>query len=173
MACKYQNTAEGYIRMFPDTQNRNEGIFAKTTTKGVFSLKESLDTQNLVVKFDGGIRGGVLAENASDNFPQQKKLENNLPNFARSSPPISPKTSPTSLWKALVFRKWTFPRRPLFQKIPSSNRMGVCPSTVRPVFPVLVFQQSKQQNRTRTTSSTVLGAPPNRTRTKKFPLEEL
>ena len=48
-----------------------------------------------------------------------------------------------------------------------------CPSTVRRVFPVLVFQLSKQQNRTRTTSSTVLGTPPNRTRTKKFPLEEL
>ena len=41
------------------------------------------------------------------------------------------------------------------------------------VFPVLVFQLSKQQNRIRTTSSTVLGTPPNRTRTKKFPLEEL
>ena len=59
-------------------------------------------TQNLVVKFDGEICGGVLVENASDNFPQQKKLENLLPNFAGSSPPISPKTSPTSLWKSLV-----------------------------------------------------------------------
>ena len=58
--------------------------------------------QNLVVKFDGEICGGVLVENASDDFPQQKKLENLLPNFARSSPPISPKTSPTSLWKSLV-----------------------------------------------------------------------
>ena len=38
---------------------------------------------------------------------------------------------------------------------------------------MLVFQLSKQQNRTRTTFSTVLGTPPNRTRTKKFPLEEL
>ena len=41
-------------------------------------------------------------ENVSDDFPQQKKLENLLPNFAGSSPPISPKTSPTSLWKSLV-----------------------------------------------------------------------
>ena len=41
-------------------------------------------------------------ENASDDFPQQKKLENLLPNFAGSSPPISPKTSPTSHWKSLV-----------------------------------------------------------------------
>ena len=32
---------------------------------------------------------------------------------------------------------------------------------------------SKQQNRTRTTPSTVLETPPNRTRTKKFLLEEL
>ena len=32
-------------------------------------------TQNLVVKFDGEICGGVLVENASDDFPQQKKLE--------------------------------------------------------------------------------------------------
>ena len=59
-------------------------------------------TQNLVVKFDGEICGGVLVENASDDFPQQEKLENLLPNFAGSSPPISPKTSPTSLWKSLV-----------------------------------------------------------------------
>ena len=43
-------------------------------------------------------------EDASDDFPQQKKLENLLPNFAGSSPPISPKTSPTSLWKSLVLR---------------------------------------------------------------------
>ena len=35
-------------------------------------------------------------------FSQQKKLENLLPNFAGSSPPSSPKTSPTSLWKSLV-----------------------------------------------------------------------
>ena len=41
-------------------------------------------------------------KNASDDFPQQKKLENLLPNFAGSSPPISPKTSPTSLWTSLV-----------------------------------------------------------------------
>ena len=63
-------------------------------------------SQNLVVKFDGEIRGGVLVENASDNFPQQKKLENLLPNFAGSSPPISPKTSPTSLWKSLGPKIW-------------------------------------------------------------------
>ena len=61
-------------------------------------------TQNLVVKFDGDICGGVLVENASDDFPQQKKLENLLPNFAGISPPILPKTSPTSLWKSLVLK---------------------------------------------------------------------
>ena len=49
----------------------------------------------------------------------------------------------------------------------------VSEGTVWCVFPVLVFQLSKQQNRTWTTSSTVLGTPPNRTRTKRFPLEEL
>ena len=59
-------------------------------------------TQNLVVKFDGEICGGVLVDNASDDFPQQKKLKDLLPNFAGSSPPISPKTSPTSLWESLV-----------------------------------------------------------------------
>ena len=48
------------------------------------------------------LRWSFGGENASDNFPQQKKLENLLPNFAGSSPPISPKTSPTSLWKSLV-----------------------------------------------------------------------
>ena len=37
-------------------------------------------------------------------FSQQKKPENLLPNFAGSSPPISPKTSPTSLWKSLVLK---------------------------------------------------------------------
>ena len=50
--------------------------------------------------------------------------------------------------------------------------LGQCPSTVRPVFPVLVFQLSKQQNSTRTTSSIALGTPPNRTRTRKLRLEE-
>ena len=40
--------------------------------------------------------------NASDDFCQQNKLEYLLPNFAGSSPPISPKSSPTSLWKSLV-----------------------------------------------------------------------
>ena len=35
--------------------------------------------------------------------------------------------------------------------------LGRCPSTVRPVFPVLVFQLGMQQNRPRTTSSTVFG----------------
>ena len=59
-------------------------------------------TQSLVVKFDGEICCGVLVDSASDNFPRQKKLENLLPNFAGSSPPISLKTSPTSLWKSLV-----------------------------------------------------------------------
>ena len=59
-------------------------------------------TQNLVVKFDGEICGGVLVENASEDFPSKRELENLLPNFAGSSPPISPKTSPTSLWKSLV-----------------------------------------------------------------------
>ena len=61
-------------------------------------------TQNLVVKFDGEICGGVLVENVSDDFPQQKKLENLLPNFAGSSPPISPQTSPASLWNLLVLK---------------------------------------------------------------------
>ena len=56
------------------------------------------------MKFGGDICGGVLVENASDDFPQQRKLENLPPNFAGSSPPISPKTSPTSLWKSLVLK---------------------------------------------------------------------
>ena len=46
----------------------------------------------------------------------------------------------------------------------SHPQIGRCLSTVRPVFPVLVFQLSKQQNRT------VLQTPPNRTQTKKLPL---
>ena len=41
-------------------------------------------------------------EYAFDEFPQKKKLEYLFPNFAGSSPPISPKTPPTSLWKLLV-----------------------------------------------------------------------
>ena len=43
--------------------------------------------------------------------------------------------------------------------------VGRCPSTVRPMSPALVFQLSKQQNCTWTTSSTVLRTPPNHTRT--------
>ena len=59
-------------------------------------------TQNLAVKFNGEICGGVLVENASGDFPSKRSSKNLLPNFAGSSPPISPKTSPTSLWKSLV-----------------------------------------------------------------------
>ena len=51
-----------------------------------------------------------------------------------------------------------------------TNHLGRCPTTVRPVFAVVVFQPSKQQNRTWTTSSTLLGTPPNSTRTKRIPL---
>ena len=49
-----------------------------------------------------------------------------------------------------------------------SQLLGRCPSTVRCVFPMLVFQLSKQQNCTQTTSSTVLGTHPNCTRTKTW-----
>ena len=73
-------------------------------------------TQNLVVKLDGEICGGVLVENASDDFPQQKKLENLLPNFAGSSPPISPKTSPTSLWNLWCLLIDWFDREPKTQR---------------------------------------------------------
>ena len=79
-----------------------------------------------------------MVENASDDFPQQKELENILPNFAGSSPPISPKTSPTSLWKSLVLTYETLishvlsgmfrgsaslaiPRRKSFAAIPSAS----------------------------------------------------
>ena len=55
-------------------------------------------------------------ENASDDFPQQKKLENLLPNLAGSSPPISPKTSPTSLWKSLVLTTFRISRIRGFEK---------------------------------------------------------
>ena len=71
-------------------------------------------TQNLVVKFVGEICGGVLVENASDNFPQQKQPKNLLLNFAGSSPPISPKTSPTSLWKSLVLNNAAIYRKLAF-----------------------------------------------------------
>ena len=67
-----------------------------------FTIVGPATAQNLVVKLDGEICGGVLVENASDDFSQQKKLKNLLPSFAGSSPPISPKTSPTSLWESLV-----------------------------------------------------------------------
>ena len=73
-------------------------------------------------------------------------------------------------------KKRKYPKRPPSLSMPALQRgaclgrgeafgcppvLGRCPSTVRPVFPMLVFQRSKQQNRTRTTSSTVLGTPPN------------
>ena len=40
-----------------------------------------------------------------------------------------------------------------------------CPSTVRSVFPMLVFQPSEQRNHTQTTPSTVLRTTPNHART--------
>ena len=78
------------------------------------------------------------------------------------------------MWKPILEENVL--KHTLFSLSMHSSRVtsiGRCPSTVRPVFPLLVVQLSKQQNRTRTTSSTVLETPPNRTRTKKFPLEEL
>ena len=68
------------------------------------------------MKFDGEICGGVLVENASDDFPQQNKLENLLANFAGTSPPIPAKTSPTSLWKSLVLTFWKTDEEVIFCK---------------------------------------------------------
>ena len=64
----------------------------------------------------GEICGGVLVENASDDFPQPENLENILPNFAGSSPPILPTTSPTSLWKSLVLRIQKPQDDPIYEK---------------------------------------------------------
>ena len=83
-----------------------------------------------------------------------------FPSFSTGKPPPTISPSPRDMNRS------SYP----FVK---TTLIGMCPSTVRPVFPVLVFQLSKQQNRTRTNSSTVLGTPTNRTRTKKFSLEEL
>ena len=82
---------------FPDNK---ESVTVSVTFR--FVILGPATTQNLVVKFDGEICGGALVEDASGDFPSKKKLENLLPNFAESSPPISPKTSPTSPWKSLV-----------------------------------------------------------------------
>ena len=87
--------------------SQNSPSLAQNSVSPLFRNIGPATTQNLAVKFDGEICGGVLVENASDDFPQQKRLENLLPNFAGSSPPISPKTSPTSLWKSLVLRNST------------------------------------------------------------------
>ena len=46
--------------------------------------------------------------------------------------------------------------------------LGWCPSAVRPVFPMLVLQPSKQQNRTRTSSLTVPRTPPNRSQVEEW-----
>ena len=81
--------------------------------------------QNLVVKFDGEICGGVSVENDSDDFLQQKKLENLLPNFAGSSPPISPKTSPTSLWKSLALTHASYRRGDLSLRSPMRYGCGI------------------------------------------------
>ena len=77
-------------------------IFFDAIENGSITNLGPATTQNFVVKFDGEICGGVWWKTLLTIFPQQKKLENLLPNFAGSSPPISPKTSPTSLWKSLV-----------------------------------------------------------------------
>ena len=58
-------------------------------------------TQNLVVEFDGEICGGVLVKMLLTIFPS-KEARKSPSNFAGSSPPISPKSPPTSLWKSLV-----------------------------------------------------------------------
>ena len=71
-----------------------------------------------------------------------------------------------------VFDKTTVGEFTLNVATPRPDTVGRCPSTVRPVLPVLVFQLSKEIEPTRTTSSTKLGSPPNSTQTKQFPLEE-
>ena len=65
-----------------------------------------------------------------------------------------------NLFTELPFLSKSLPN-PSFTELPPrfslKSPLGRCPSTLRPVFPVSVFQLSKQQNRTQTTSSTVLG----------------
>ena len=50
-------------------------------------------------------------ENASDDFPSKRSPKISFSGFAGSSPPISPKTSPTTLWKSLVLKKPTLRNR--------------------------------------------------------------
>ena len=122
-------------------------------------------TQNLVVNFDGEICGGVLVENASDDFPQQKKLENLLPNFAGSSPPISPKTSPTSLWKSLLLTFWLlklflYCRRPKFLKAISlfaeQHRLG---ENCLTSFETFIPRRARDSRKMRKTCAEALSGP--------------
>ena len=85
------------------------------------------------MKFDGEICGGVLVENASDDFPSKRSSKISFRNFAGSSPPSSPKTSPTSLCylhetpsncarSSCIFKKSGFARIP---KKPPKIRGGL------------------------------------------------
>ena len=90
------------LKVTSEAKNNRKRLFLTLYLKGIFralknrrkilrpkiALKDvgPVTTQNLVVKFDGEICGGVLVENASDDlFSQQKKLESFLPNFVRAA----------------------------------------------------------------------------------------
>ena len=77
--------------------------------------------------------------------------------FGQSKPKILRNRKQKRLQKARKIAKKRRRRARKSKKQGHGNQVGQCPSTVRPVFPVVVFQLSKQQNRTRTTPSTVLG----------------
>ena len=84
----------------------------------------------------------------------------------------------SGMWRRISFRNFARTFRRSFQPFRTvSEYCSACVSsvsTVRPVFPVVVFQPTyKQQNRTQTDSSTVFGTPPDRTQTKRSPLEKL
>ena len=89
-------------------------------------------TQNLVVKLMVKFAVEFWWKMLLTIFPSKRSSKNLLPNFAGSSPPISPKTSPTSLWKSLVLK---FPRGSEdLPHFPHFRRIGFEPliSKIRP-----------------------------------------
>ena len=88
-------------RTGPGLFTRKSKLQSRHSNCGFSGYLGPTTTQNLVVKFDGEISGGVLVENASDDFPTRE---------ARKSPSKLRRKFATNFaknfanWKSLVLR---------------------------------------------------------------------
>ena len=124
------------------------------------------DFQSEVVGEIGGELPAKFGRRSSSFFCWGKSSE---AVSTKTPPQISPSNFTTRFWVVAGPTFWEMSPR-LSKGLSRFSMMNALNSTVQPVLPVLVIQPSKQRNRTRTTSSTVLETPLSGTRTKTFHL---